>query len=84
MHGIGQQRKGETLAEVAEALALTIEDSACTERVLEREMDITGPNATATLRIKGGEGNLATWTLTEALWADAFTAPPGPVPCFSG
>lgn len=76
VHGIGRQRKGETLAEVAEALALTIEETAPADPLLEREMDITGPVATATLRIEDGEGNLATWTLKEALWADAFTAPP--------
>ncbi len=76
VHGIGRQRKGETLAEVAEALALTLEKTASADFVIQREMDITGPAATATLRIGDSRGDFAIWTLKEALWADAFTAPP--------
>ncbi len=76
VHGIGRQRKGETLAEVAEALALALEKTASADFVIQREMDITGPAATATLRIGDSRGDFAIWTLKEALWADAFTAPP--------
>ncbi|MDA1256418.1 MAG: hypothetical protein O3C10_01025 [Chloroflexi bacterium] len=75
VHGIGRQRKGETLAEVSESLALTFEETAPSGHLIGREMDISGPVSTATLRFEGDGGNLTTWTLKEALWADAFTPP---------
>ncbi len=71
VHGVGRQHKGETLAEVAEALALTLEETAQADFVIQREMDIAGPVATATLRIGDGLGNFATWTNHARLRDDA-------------
>lgn len=77
VHGVGQHKRGEFLAEVAEGLADSLEFSpeGNARPTVRREMDISSHPATATLHITAPDGRQMAWYFREAHWQDALLAP---------
>src|SRR5512146_1310192 len=77
VHGIGDQRKGDTVAEFSKALCDTLVNPANGGKrpTVELASDVTGSPPSVTLRITAPDGKKARWICTEAFWNDAFPQP---------
>lgn len=83
VHGIGDQRPGDTLADFSKALCDMLINSTVDSpngRIppeIQLKSDVTGSPASVTMQITSPDGKeKATWICREAYWNDAFPAPP--------
>src|SRR5512147_1857195 len=77
VHGIGDQRKGDTVAEFSKALCDTLVNPANGNRLpsVLLTSDVSGSRPSVTLQITSPDGKHATWLCQEAFWNDAFPPP---------
>ena len=77
VHGFGDQKKGDLLADFSKALCDTLIDSPeggkCPK--IQLKSDVSGSPPTVTLQITSPYGEEATWLCREAFWNDAFPPP---------
>ena len=81
VHGVGEQKKGEQIAEFGDQLAEALINSfqeefgeEC-ERPVRLDMNIDSDPESVILHIETPTGEKADWVCKEAYWADAFLAP---------
>lgn len=79
VHGIGDQRPGDTIADFSKALCDSLINSPSGEVPPEIQLksDVSGSPPSVTLQITSPDGKeKATWICQEAYWNDAFPPPP--------
>ncbi len=83
VHGIGDQRPGDTLADFSKALCDTLINCAVDSSngrippVIQLKSDFSGSPPSVTMRITSPDGKeKTTWVCQEAYWNDAFPASP--------
>ena len=77
VHGIGEQRRGDTLAAFAKALCDILINSpkGTASPAVQLKSDVSGSPPSVTLQITSPYGEQATWLCREAFWNDAFPPP---------
>jgi hypothetical protein len=82
VHGIGQQKRGESLVQMIDALVectalLRYPTNTCIPEgeLIDLRLESGGPNAEASLRFRPAGGSEQIWLLSEARWAESFPEP---------
>jgi hypothetical protein len=77
VHGIGDQKRGDTIAEFSKAVHDTLIKSPKDNDYpsIQLEPDISGNPSSVTLEITSPYGDKTTWRCQEAYWNDAFPPP---------
>src|SRR3990172_8035915 len=77
IHGIGDQRAGDTLADFSKGLcdALINSPKGASVPSVQLKSSLSGKPPSVTLQITSPYGEKATWVCREAYWNDAFPPP---------